>query len=93
MAREMAAAAIGLRGAEASKAMTARRRELATQRWSAITSGVVRSQERSSERVKESLRLRVRAVLGQPDASSAACDQGESQGIDQGEASKRLATE
>ena len=91
MAREMAAAAVGLRGSEARAAMTRAKHARAAERWAAISKAAVRRADAINERDVRQLRARVRAVLGLPadNADMSRCvtvaDQGDDQGIDQGE--------
>ena len=63
LARAMAAAAVGLRGSDARKAMTEARRKLERERWSAVCE-VTRSRiERAIERDVQQLEQRMRALL------------------------------
>lgn len=70
LASEMAAAAVGLRGYEASKAMTRAKRESEAKRWASVCADAKASQERIIQRDVQQLEKRTRLLLTQTDAQA-----------------------
>lgn len=78
VAAEMAAAAVGLRGEDAAKAMRRAKRESEAKRWASVCESARLRQERIIQRDVQQLESRTRAVLTQ--ASAQVTVQGEEQG-------------
>lgn len=62
----MAAAAVGLRGEAAARAMRAAKREHAMKRWNAVCAVAVKRSESINEKRMRELEARVAAVLDEP---------------------------
>lgn len=75
LAAVMAAAAIGLRGADAAKAMTQAKRERASLRWASVCEAASERRERIIQRDAQQLEARVRLLLNQTDAERTSCDE------------------
>lgn len=70
LAATMAAAAVGLRGYDATKAMTRAKRESEAARWASVCEMAQASQERIIQRDVQQLEKRTRLLLTQTDAQA-----------------------
>ena len=69
-AAEMAAAAVGLRGGDARRAMSAVKRSRAASRWASLCASGALRREQIKLRDERQFEARLRRLLGDPDASS-----------------------